>query len=49
MQNEIQVRVDSSEVLNRVSRMFDGTPRSVLRELMQNARRAGATKIDIYD
>jgi hypothetical protein len=47
MQNEIQVRVDSSEVLNRVSRMFDGTPRSVLRELMQNARRAGATKIDI--
>lgn len=47
MQKEIEVRVDSSEVLNRVSRMFDGTPRSVLLELMQNARRAGATKIDI--
>ena len=47
MKKEIQVRVDSSEVLNRVSRMFDGTPKSVLRELMQNARRAGATKIDI--
>ena len=47
MKKEIEVRVDSSEVLNRVSRMFDGTPKSVLRELMQNARRAGATKIDI--
>jgi hypothetical protein len=47
MQKEIQVKVYGSEVLNRVSRMFDGTPRSVLRELMQNARRAGATKIDI--
>jgi hypothetical protein len=47
MKKEIQVRVDSSEVLNRVSRMFDGTPRSILRELMQNARRAGASQIDI--
>ena len=47
MQKNIQVRVNGSEVLNRVSRMFDGTPRSILRELMQNARRAEATKIDI--
>ena len=47
MKKEIEVRVDSSEVLNRVSRMFDGTPRSILLELMQNARRAGATQIDI--
>lgn len=47
MKKEIKVRVDSSEVLNRVSRMFDGTPKSILLELMQNARRAGAMKIDI--
>ena len=47
MKKEIQVQVDSSEVLNRVSRMFDGTPKSVLWELMQNARWAGATQIDI--
>ena len=33
--------------LTRVTRMFNATPRTVLAELLQNARRAGATEVNI--
>jgi len=33
--------------LTRVTRMFNATPRTVLSEMLQNARRAGATEVNI--
>lgn len=45
--NNIQVNVNAEAVLSRVSRMFDNTPESIIREMAQNARRAGASKIHI--
>ena len=42
---EVQIQVNSKAILSRVDRMFDASTKSILLELWQNARRAGATKI----
>ena len=36
------------QILNKVTRLFNGTAHDILTELLQNARRAGATKVDIF-
>ena len=33
--------------LSKVDRVFDSSPRTVFNELLQNARRAGATEVSI--
>ncbi len=42
----IHARV-APQMLSKVTRLFNGTAHDILTELLQNARRAGATKIDI--
>jgi hypothetical protein len=37
----------SPRLLTKASRMFDGTTRGIITEILQNARRAGATHVDI--
>lgn len=37
----------SQDALTKVTRLFNGTADDVLNELLQNARRAGATRVDI--
>ncbi len=41
----IGAEVDAAGSLARVTRFFDGTPEQTVTELLQNARRAGATRI----
>ena len=48
MNNKVSVSVNGEAILSRVSRMFDNTPESIMLELAQNARRAGATEI-VFD
>lgn len=36
-----------SSIISKVGRLFNGTASDVLHELLQNARRAGATRVDI--
>ena len=44
---KVEVKIEGSEVLARVSRMFENTANSVLLEIFQNGRRSGATEIYI--
>ncbi|WP_157078245.1 ATP-binding protein [Sphingobium abikonense] len=37
----------SQEAITKVTRLFNGTVKDVLHELLQNARRAGASRVDI--
>jgi len=41
----VTVSVNSTKILEKASRLFNNAPQSVLGELFQNARRAGAKKI----
>ena len=43
---QITARV-SQRILNKVDRLFDGNPSTIFAELLQNSRRAGATRVDI--
>ena len=43
--NKVKVNVNGEAILSRVTRMFDNSPESILLEIAQNARRAGAKKI----
>jgi hypothetical protein len=45
MNDNVRVNVNGEAVLSKVSRMFNNKPDSILLELAQNARRAGASKI----
>ena len=47
MNKSVSVNVNQEAVLSKVSRMFNNSPESILLELAQNARRAGATKINV--
>jgi len=47
MKNKVKVNVNGEAILSRVSRMFDNSPMSILLELCQNARRAGAKKVHV--
>ena len=45
-----QIRaVIAPEAIGKVTRFFDASTRQILRELLQNARRAGATLVEIED
>lgn len=43
----VTIEVNPQRLLETAARMFDGTVKSLLLELLQNGRRAGATKADI--
>ena len=43
----IRARVDAAGLLSKIDRMFDASPVTVFSELLQNSRRAGATKVVI--
>ena len=45
--NKVKVNVNGEAILSRVTRMFDNSPESILLEIAQNARRAGAEKIKV--
>lgn len=47
MKDKITIGVNAQSVLTKVSRMFNGTDESVLKEMVQNARRAGATQVNL--
>jgi len=47
MNKNVKVKVEGKRVLSHVSAFFKGDARSILLELFQNARRAGATRITI--
>ena len=44
----VTIDLDKAAVLEKVSRMFTQSPASVLLELLQNARRAGADKAEVW-
>lgn len=44
----VTIDLDKSAVLEKVSRMFTQTPESVLLEILQNARRAGAKNAEVW-
>lgn len=46
MNNTLKARVGAN-FLSKVTRLFDSKPETILSELIQNARRAGATKVEI--
>ena len=45
--SRVQARIDQAAV-DKLSRFFDGREDTILNELFQNSRRAGATKIEIW-
>ena len=46
-QRTISLRIDPIQTRSRVAQFFDSTTRTIVNELLQNARRAGATRVDI--
>jgi hypothetical protein len=48
MTKTIQATINADRALSKISNYFDFTVEQILTELFQNARRAGATKLDIY-
>ncbi|MCY4511926.1 MAG: ATP-binding protein, partial [Acidobacteria bacterium] len=46
-QRTIFLRIDPVQTRSRVAQFFDSTTGSIANELLQNARRAGAAKVDI--
>ncbi len=47
MNKNVTVNVEGMNVLNHVDAFFDGSSKGILLEIFQNARRAGATRIDV--
>ena len=43
----ISLQIDPVQTRSRVAQFFDSTTRTIVDELLQNARRAGATRIDV--
>ena len=43
----ISLSIDPIQTRSRVAQFFDSTTRTIVNELLQNARRAGATRVDI--
>ena len=43
----IRARADAAHALERVGELFDAGSEDILAELLQNARRAGATRVDV--
>ena len=46
-QRTISLRIDPIQTRSRVAQFFDSTTLTIVNELLQNARRAGATRVDI--
>ena len=43
----ISLQIDPVQTRSRVAQFFDSTTRTIADELLQNARRAGATRVDV--